>query len=86
LRVVLAPDDCAIPGFIGLDLFTLPTEFRTSGFTLTGPGEAPRLNERNERLADLITCIYPRPKQVEANRSVNYIPPPMTDTGQVDGQ
>ena len=50
LRVTLAPDDVEYPGFVGLDCFRTKVSLPGSGFTLSGPAENDRQNERGQRL------------------------------------
>jgi hypothetical protein len=72
LRVVLAPDACALPGFIGLyacqEMVALGAD---SGFSINGPAENYREDAFGRRLGDVIACHYPR-LQFHDGRSLNY--------------
>lgn len=75
LRVLPAPDDCALQGFIGLDLFPMETFFKDPGFCINGPAENWRSNLERQHLGELIWCMYPRPEKAESRRSLNFIRP-----------
>mgnify|MGYP001600961504 FL=1 len=70
LRVVLAPINCAIPGLIGLHMFSCPRDKGTLGFAITGPGGNLRDNARGENVGDMITAIYPPPDQMPTRRDL----------------
>lgn len=74
LRVLLAPEQCHFPGFIGLELYTCPVTIAdaTSGFLISGPTENVRKNEKGEKLGDGIMCCYPRPNNLPVRRSLDY--------------
>lgn len=74
MYVILAPEDCELPGLIGLDLYGRKFDFGASGFSLSGPGENARLNEKGEKIADLLFCMFPRPANLEGARSLDYKP------------
>ncbi len=75
LRVLLSPDDCKLPGFLGLELFAARTAFPEPAFTLNGPGENSRTDERGHRIADVIISLFPGPKSVACQRDIGYRPP-----------
>lgn len=57
---VYAPEHCEYPGVLGIELYEQRFGFGESGFSLSGPGENERRNEKGERIADVLGCIYPR--------------------------
>jgi len=72
LKVLLAPEECARPGFIGLEMYTMPDEeYMKGGFILGGPTGNLRKNEQGETLGDGIYCMYPR-GEIPARREINY--------------
>jgi hypothetical protein len=72
LRVLLPPDNCELPGFLGLELYAMPTLFPEPSFTLNGPGEKSRTVERGHILADVIMAHFPAPKDVPYRRDISY--------------
>lgn len=72
LRVVLAPDKCDLPGFLGLELYATRTGFPEPAFTLNGPGEKPRKNEQGHNIADVICAAFPGPNNIQCRRDLNY--------------
>ncbi len=72
LRVVLAPDTCALPGFIGLYACREMVAFGAeSGFSINGPAENYREDAFGRRLGDVIACYYPRLPFLDG-RSLRY--------------
>jgi len=72
LKVLLAPEECTRPGFIGLELYTIPDEEPLKGgFILGGPTGNLRRNEQGEWLGDGIYCLYPR-GEMPVHRNINY--------------
>jgi hypothetical protein len=74
LKVLFAPESCALPGFIGLEMYTYIGDFgaTASGFILAGSTGHIRKNEKGETLGDGIWCMYPR-LDVPMHRSVDYM-------------
>jgi hypothetical protein len=73
LAVILSPEDCGHPGFLGLDVYRKHVMMSaTSGFNLCGPGETVGEDSLGNRIADLIACWYPRAEWMPAERNVNY--------------
>src|SRR5437868_2361344 len=79
LRVVLAPDKCALPGFLGLELYAVPTAFPVPAFTLNGPGEKARKDEQGHNVADVICSAFPGPKTIQCHRDLSYRAPAATN-------
>jgi hypothetical protein len=77
LRVVLAPDKCDLPGFLGLELYATRTLFPEPAFTLNGPGEKPRMGEQGQNVADVICAAFPGPKSVQRYHDLSYRAPEM---------
>ncbi len=75
LRVVLAPDKCDLPGFLGLELYATRTLFPEPAFTLNGPGEKSRQDEQGHNLADVICSAFPGPKNIQCHRDLSYRAP-----------
>lgn len=71
---IFAPEDCELPGLIGVELYGQKFEFGQSGFSLSGPGEKERFNEKGERIADVLGCIFPSPASLKGARSLDYKP------------
>jgi hypothetical protein len=74
LKVVLAPDTCELPGFIGLNMFPSAAFIgnATSGFLLGGSTGNIRFNEQKEKLGDGISCVYPRLDEEGIRRILDY--------------
>jgi len=68
LSVLRMPVTCAIPGFFGFEMFSMPITDReiASGknkyphFSLAGPAGNLRKNDKGHMVADALNCIYPR--------------------------
>jgi hypothetical protein len=76
LKAVFAPDDCEFPGFLGLELYTMPdtdTDGPRPRFTIGGPAGNLRDNEKGERLGDGIMCLCPA-GDIPVRRSVDFPP------------
>lgn len=71
---ISAPEDCELPGLIGVELYGQQFGYGESGFSLSGPGEKERVNEKGEKIADALGCIYPRPVDFEGATSLDYKP------------
>jgi hypothetical protein len=72
LRVVLAPADCDLPGFLGLYACRVLPRFESaSGFSIAGPAENYRQDSLGNRIGDVISCEFPRITLVDG-RSVQY--------------
>lgn len=74
MYAIHAPEDCELPGLLGIELYSQRFHFGDSGFSLSGPGEKERLNDKGERIADVIGCIFPRPANFESAISLDYKP------------
>ena len=61
LRVLLSPEGCDLPGFLGLELYAERTFFPEPSFALNGPGEKARTNEQGHKVADVIMSHFPAP-------------------------
>ncbi len=74
LKVIFAPEQCARPGFIGLEMYTDfdDSEDMIDSFILSGSTGNLRENEQGQLLADGIYCMYPR-SNIQVRRSVDYI-------------
>ncbi len=81
LKVLLAPDDCALPGFIGLEMYSVLVDEPEVGgdFMLSSSTGNLRRNEEGEVLADGLFCMYPD-YDIPVHRSLNFLmrttPPP----------
>ncbi|WP_164104237.1 hypothetical protein [Candidatus Laterigemmans baculatus] len=73
---IFAPEDCELPGLIGVELYGQQFSYGKSGFSLSGPGEKERTNEKGELIADVLGCIFPRPTDFEGATSLDYKPKP----------
>ena len=73
---IYAPEDCDLPGLIGVELYgqQFGYVYRESGFSLSGPGEKERVNGKGEKIADVLGCIFPRPTDFEGATSLDYKP------------
>lgn len=72
MTVVLAPVECALPGFLVLYAYRQMVRFKTnSGFSINGPAENLREDAFGRPFGDVISCIYPRLTFTEG-RSINY--------------
>ncbi|EMI51897.1 hypothetical protein RSSM_06661 [Rhodopirellula sallentina SM41] len=69
-----APEDCELPGLIGVELYGQKFGYGETGFSLSGPGEKERLNEKGEKVADVLGCIFPRPTDFDGATSLDYKP------------
>jgi hypothetical protein len=70
LRVILAPIECELPGFIGLTLYSVATEMEPfPRFMLSGPTGNLRHDPSGELVGDGIFAVYPRPW--DGRRSLN---------------
>lgn len=88
LRVLMAPNSCAIPGFIGLAMWgehkrddfpeTNPKSPNTvyqekSGYSISSCTGNIRLDGNGDKLGDGICCVYPSIEYVEV-RNLNFTP------------
>jgi hypothetical protein len=72
LRVIFAPDDCALPGFLGIEAYAQPDgDGPGPRFSLAGPTERLRRNAAGETLGDGIFAMYPR-AEIPVRRSATY--------------
>ena len=75
LRVLLSPEGCDLPGFLGLELYAVRTLFPEPSFTLNGPGENARTNEQGHKVADVIMSHFPAPiTGVSFQRDIGFKP------------
>ena len=75
MRVILAPGGCDYPGLIAIEFYEQKFGFGESGFSFGGPGENPRKNAVGERIADVLTCMFPRPTNFKNAKSLDYKSP-----------
>jgi hypothetical protein len=75
LRVVMTPDNCELPGFLGLELYAVQTGFSEPTFTLSGPGEKPRKDEYGHVNADVIMSVFPAPENAAYRRDISFKAP-----------
>ena len=75
LKVVLAPDTCTLPGFIGLTLWEHYVDFpdAKSAFTICSSTGNIRSNKNGDILGDGICCIYPLISKEGIRRNLNYL-------------
>jgi len=75
LRVLAAnPEAVAYAGFIGIDCFRARMRLPGPGYSLSGPGERARLNDKGERLADNLVAMFPRPRGASVDLNLNFPP------------
>ena len=74
LTVVAAPDDCHLPGFLGMYACRQTVRYEShSGFSINGPGENLRQDPYGRPVGDIIACIHPRLSFAEG-RDLRYGP------------
>lgn len=93
LAVLRMPEKCAIPGFFGFELFTMPTsdaeissdKVNYPHFSLGGPAGNLRIDKNGHRLADGVSCMYPREGMDDSwlGRSLNFARPQQAPPGDV---
>lgn len=71
---IYSPEDCEYPGLLGIEIYEQRFRIGDSGFSLSGPGENERSNEKGERIADVIGCVFPRPEGLELGECLDYKP------------
>ena len=74
MYAIYAPEDCEWPGLVGIELYGQRFGYGESGFSLSGPGENERYNDKGQRIADVIGCICPRPEGFECADKLDYAP------------
>lgn len=73
LTVLLSPETCRYPGFLGFYACRQRVEFPSdSGFSINGPAENRREDSYGRQLGDVIACTYPRPDDVSTCRSISF--------------
>jgi hypothetical protein len=74
LKVILAPDSCAIPGFFGLELWADALSFKEiqSGFALSSSTGNIKKNERGDIIGDALFCFYPLIDGMFPGRNLTY--------------
>lgn len=87
LRLRVIESDCDrvdYPGFIGIDCYRTAMKLPGPGFTLNGPGEKGRVNDKGERIADVLACHCPKPEGFPVDRNMNFVQSPRDNTGPAD--
>ncbi len=73
LRVILAPVDAELPGFLGFYTCRLEMGVTSdSGFILNGPADNYRENSRGQRIGDVISCECPKSSIFQEGRMLNH--------------
>lgn len=77
-RVFESSLECKFPGFLGFEVYRMKLQLPEDGYSFGGPSGNMRKNEKGERIADGIFCVYPMQENMPAKRSLNHPQKPLT--------